>query len=131
MGIGAYGINNEEQKAVTIDGLDMDELDVELLERDIVNALPDSFVDETNRDLRDDEHKILASNGLFSVQTIGWEHDIGLRVKIRDDEYWNLAAANLDSTAEKLFRRLAGRYELRVKTSGYTTGPYSVKIAQP
>ena len=132
MGIGSYGICNDEQEAVCIDCLDFNEWDYEDIQDNLLSILPKSFCDYSDDRKWDNDHLIIAENSLFSVQTIGHEHDVGLRVKIKDHLYeydgyrdiTGLAKHNLENTAKKIFDAMSDMYDLRVKTSGYTSTPY-------
>ena len=145
MGIGAYGGLDNDAKAVTIDCLDMiqhweeqgepEEEIGRLIHEDVVgviwDALPPSFV-EAERMHGNNGHMALAHNDLLVVEIIGWEHDIGLRVRVRDSlEYWeeNLAYQTLERTAKGFFDRLSRYLDLRVKTSGFTSARYQPKQA--
>ncbi|MEF8794023.1 hypothetical protein [Thiohalorhabdus sp.] len=144
MGIGAYGGFDNDAKAVTIDCLNMiehweeqgepDNLIGELIHEDVVGAiwaaLPPSFVEADRSHSKD--HMALAHNDLLVVEIIGWEHDIGLRVRVRDSlEYWeeNLAYQTLERTARGFFDRLSRHLDLRVKTGAFASAPYQPKQA--
>ena len=130
MGIGSYGICNDEQEAICIDCLDFDEWDYEDVRDNILFCLPPSFTTTAGRE---NDHRIIAENALFTVQITDHEHDIGLRIRIRPDLYeytpdtTGLAKANLERTAAGIFDRLSRIYNLRVKTSGYTSAPYQLQ----
>ena len=127
MGIGSYGICNEEQEAVCIDCLNFSELDYEDIEANITSCLPPSF---TKTSGWEDDHRIIAENRLFTIQITDHAHDVGLRIRIQPDLHYytpdttGLAQANLGRVAKGVFDRLSYIYNLRVKTSGYTSAPY-------
>lgn len=127
MGIGSYGICNNEQEAICISCLDFTEWDYEDIEGNILFCLPPSFYKSSGWE---QDHRIIAENKLFTVQITGHAHDVGLRLRVRPHLYeytpdmTGLAEANLYRTAKGIFDRLSHIYSLRVKTSGYTSAPY-------
>lgn len=123
MGIGSYGINNDNQKAVCIDCMDFEQFDYDDIESNIVYALPKSFSPTKGWN---DNHAIIAENNLFTVELCGHDCDTGLRVVCKDNDYINLAQHNLDKTAKLIFDKVSEMYSLRVKTSGYTSSPYKL-----
>jgi len=140
MGIGTYGLCNDEQKAVTIDMLEytgayqdeereIQEYDYDDVQETIIDCLPKSYEANDKRSWND-KHLIVAQNTFYAVETIGWEHDIGLRVRVREEALEGgalaLAYAGLSTAAYSIFDKLhkAG-LPLRLRTSGYTSEAYT------
>jgi hypothetical protein len=138
MGIGTYGINNDTQRAVCIDMIayagkdengdyiDLEDFHYEDVIEKIYCALSTTFIPVKNT--CKDNHRIIAESNLLSIEAIGWEHDVGLRVKIKDDLDYNqqsIAFNALESASRRLFNKLADYLSLRIKTSGYTSAEYA------
>lgn len=135
MGIGSYGICNDEQQAVCIDMLEYagayeaDTASIEEWHSDdvtetIYGALSKAFY---SADKWDGDHHVIAESTLLTVGVCSHGDDIGLRVRIKDHDAGldGLAYNAMRAASRRLFRKLhdAG-LPLRVKTSGYTSAAY-------
>jgi hypothetical protein len=101
---------------------------------DIREVLPKTYSDI---DLEKSDHGegiVIAENSFYEVSIVPWECDYAIVVHpTQDDDYEEgyhpLAVANLSRAAHSIFSKLSQLYELRVRTSGYTTGKYIAKAA--
>lgn len=77
-----------------------------------------------------DGSTVIAFNEFYEVSILGWECDYAIIVQPKENPdfesgYHPLCIANLDVAAERIFSNLSKKYDLRVRTSGYTTSPYT------
>lgn len=75
--------------------------------------------------------RIIAENGFYTVQVKEWEGYVAISLVIKDDDEYEegvhpLAKHHLDTRATTLFDKLATCYELRIRTSAWTSGKYEI-----
>lgn len=140
MGAGVF--YSEDGKSVLVNGAEyigdqsqgdaylQQELFFDDLVGNIESVLPETYDSyyKGRRAVADDAY-VIAENSFYQVSVKGWECDYALIVHPLPNEdfvtgYHPLALANLETAADKIFRAVAGMYELRVRTSGYTTCAY-------
>ena len=123
---------SEEAMAESWEGdPDLARMEFENAVTEILASLPDSFEDVQDRRIWDGRHtRIIAENGFVRVGLTEWEcNDLFVSFIPRDDDErfdWGinpLAYAARDSAHDKAARRLSRIWDLRVRTSGYTTAP--------
>jgi len=82
---------------------------------------------------RDRDSKVIAENRFYQLCLTDWEDDFYLSVALQRgfntaSGYHPLAQYHQSRVSGTLFIRLAERYPLRVRTSGYTTASYDPRV---
>lgn len=135
MGAGNFQINDAETVYVddsqiffqNEDGdLEYDDFYYEDLVSNVLEALPKSYTRVDKRFDRD-PGKVIAENGLYDVVLTGWEGYYAVSVIAKESSDYNiysLAMSHFETRTKQIFDKLSECYELRVRASAWTSGPY-------
>jgi len=92
-------------------------------------TLPKSYCD-VDKHFNRDSGKVIAENDFYEIVVTGWEGYYAVSVALKESDYdnqgnmYSLAKSHLDKRAKQIFDKLSEYYDLRVRSSGWTSGPY-------